>query len=182
MGQTITVLGIAALVLLAGTAVASTAFTTATIDRDANVDVETDDNGIIGLEANNSVGGIGTNSDELYLNLNQGTGLNIEGQFEFGDNASAPTYEAFNVTNNDGATHDVELDYGGVTSDGSGDANVKFEVYDAGGTLLTTVSEESGSQTITLSSGESVAVVIIVSTSGQTSGDDLSGTLTITAN
>jgi len=183
MGRKLTVLGIAALVLLAGTAVASTAFTTATVDRSANINVENDTNGIIGLAANTAVGGMAQSGGTLDLNLDQGTGLNNAANFVFGDNSSSPSgTPAFTLTNNDGASHSITMSYSVTGTDSAGSTdNVVFSVYDGTDTLVGTFSE-GGSTTFSLSSSASYYVVIEVDTTNLGASDDLSGTLTVEAN
>jgi hypothetical protein len=168
--------------LLATSIVSASAFTTATVERDAEITMATDTNAVIGIEANKSVPGVETNTqDELELNLDQGTGLNTNATFMFG--SDTPT-DAFNITNNgDGSIDSVKLKYSDPDSDDYD--NINFTVYDSDGNELGTVSEEDVLTDVTPGSGWStdgtLQVVVEVDTTNVPSGDSLSGTLTIEA-
>lgn len=164
---------------------AASSFTTATLDRDANIDVVADSNGFIGLTDGNSGNIVQISSDELTISFVQGsaTGVNVNSLYEIGD-PDDPSQRAFNITNNDGVSHDVALNYSVTSGDGVGDAHnhTEFQVFDNAGTQVATASEE-GADTFTATSGGSYAVVLVVNTSDDTltSSSDLSGTLDITA-
>lgn len=172
--------------LVASSFVGAAAFTSASIDRSANIDVQNDANGIIGLAANTNVGGIETSNEQLSLNLDQGVGLNPAGTFTYGDGSTSPVTEAFAVTNNDATDHSITLSYS-ATNDGDTTVdNVVFKVYDDSGSLVEEVSEAGdvdgdGDTSFNLPSGTTYNVVVVVDTTGQTSTNDLSGTLSIDA-
>lgn len=179
----------ALLLLLATASVASTAYTTATLERDTSIDVVSDDQGIIALTDGNS-GGIvridGT-TGELRIDFAVGSaqGVNVDSVYELGDPA-APTQRAFNVTNQDTVTHNVTLNYtvaDGTSGVGDGQSSVEFLVFDSSGTQVAAEDEEAGTATFTANSGESFAVVVVVDTTmaGVDQTSDLSGTLGVTA-
>ena len=162
----------------------ASAFTTATVARDAQIDVANDENGAIGLTAG-SVSGVSQNgTGALNLALGQeGTaqGLNTEGTFTYGATGSPTSTFAFKVTNNDSQAHDLTLSYAFDGSDPSSATNVEFFVYDDTGSQVATASE-GGSATISgVGGGTSHYVLVRVDTTGVTSSEDLSGTLTVSA-
>lgn len=183
--RTVLRLGVlAVLLLLATSAIASTAYTTATLERGTSIDVVTDAEGVIALTDGNS-GGIvevdGT-TGELSIDFAVGsaTGVNVNSVYELGDPAD-PTQRAFNITNQDSVQHDIELEYDVTSGDGVGDgeSSVEFQVYDSSGSQVAVEDEESGTATFTAASGETFAVVIVVDTTvgNLDDSDDLSGTL-----
>ncbi len=168
------------IVLLAGLVVATSfvgaaAFTSATVERDVTVGIETDSSAIIGLESG-TADATSIDNDQLVIEPESGDeSLNQEATFRYGDNSSASAAEsaqAFNITNRDDVSHDFTLSH----AQSSGDGSLEFYVSD--GTNTDTVTTSS-SGTITLGSGETAHVVVIVDTT--TGTDDVSGTLTIDA-
>lgn len=179
---------LAAMVLLGTTVVAASSFTTATLERDTNVNVVGDANGVIALTDGNSGGVVKEKSNgELTIDFRVGSasGVNVNSTYELGNQSSPLSEQAFNITNQDGVSHTIELDY--TVSDGSGvgdSANsTEFQVYDSTGTRVATVSEEDSGQTFSANSGETFVVVVVVDTtmSGVDKNSDLSGTLNVTA-
>lgn len=178
----------AVLLLLGTVAIASSAFTTATLERDTSIDVVSDDAGIIALTDGNS-GGIVTidSSGELSIDFGVGSasGVNVDSIYELGD-PDDPSQRAFNITNQDSVSHSIELNYTVSTGDGVGDgeSSVAFSVFDSSGTQVATEDEESGTASFTAASGETFAVVVVVDTTPGSvdQSSDLSGLLRITGN
>lgn len=186
--------------------VSASAFTTATLEREANIVVENDATGLIELEDGETdavfikdTDGDGTN-DELAIDLDSSTasglgGPNPAATYKFGDESTFDSdaadtsgyVYAFNMTVTDQMTGSGTTTLGYTDPDGNTDANVKFEVYTAasgGGTLEATVTEESDGS-FTASTGTTYWAVLIVDTGGGSAadlnaGDDLSGTLNVT--
>lgn len=172
-----------ALAIVAVTAAfGASAYTTGTVDRTASVNVVSDNSGLIGL-SDGTTGDIvktnGTGALTIDFTRNGATGVNSAANFEIGDTVSANTTAAFNITNNDGESHDFTLSYAQSVTDSDADANIQFKVYDANNNLLGTTSENSAAPAFTVAAGATVHVVIVVDTHGLTSTDDLSGTLTV---
>lgn len=167
--------------MLSMSVVASSAFTTVTLDRDASIDVVADDTGIIALQAHPSSDVVnGSDTGALQIDFDQGdqgVGVNVNSTYLVGSQSTPTSEYAFNVTNRNTGQLDLTIDY---TLDGTATgSNVVFHVYDASGTSVGTV--EPGSPTNqTLNQGETLYVVIEV-TGGADTADDLSGTLTISA-
>lgn len=163
----------------------ASSFTTATLERDANINVVADDAGFIGLTDGNSGNIVQISGDELTISFVQGsaTGVNVNSLYELGD-PDDPSQRAFNITNNDGVSHTVTLDYSVTSGDGVGDAqnHTTFRVYDTTGSQVAIATEEA-TDSFTAGSGSSYAVVMVVNTTDDTLGSaaDLSGTLNITA-
>ncbi len=177
------VLGVS--LLLATSIVGASAFTSATLQRDAQIAVQNDANAIIGLDANENVPGVTEKTNgELLLKLDEGSGLNPTATFTFGD--STNDVAAFVVGNNGTDEYDVSFEYdlSDSSNDGSTDANVQFAVYDESwGSTVTTFNEEtdysSTTPSTTISKDGVRYVVVTVNTDGDTT--DLSGTLTVSA-
>lgn len=179
--------GLLALLLVVATAaIASTSYTTATLERDTNIDVVSDDQGVIALTDGNS-GGVVTvdSSGELSIDFRVGSasGVNVDSIYELGDPSNS-SERAFNITNQDSVSHTITLNYTVSSGDGVGDGspNVEFRVYDASGTQVAAEDEETGTGSFTASSGESFAVVVIVDTTvgGLDQTSNVSGTLAVT--
>jgi hypothetical protein len=175
-------LGIALVLVMA--AVGTSAFTSATVERQSNVDVVTDGSGLIGLEDGTSGPLISQNSTgALAIDLTNASasGANVHARYEFGDPNDPTNSSAFNITNNDGEEHTFDLEYTGANADGSSDADLTFKVYDDAGTTLNTFNAtDSGTVSIDLAAGETAHVVMIIDTEAD-KGADYSGTLRITA-
>lgn len=175
---------LAVLVVSAGLVVGASAFTTGSIDRASSVNVVTDDAGLIGLEdgtSGNIVQQNGTGALTIDFGRNGASGVNTAGHFELGNPADPLNRTAFNLTNNDGTTHDITVQYLGAGGTSDPDANIQFQIYDGAGSQVGTVSEESTSATVTnVGAGSTYYVVIVVDTHGLDSNADLSGTLNVT--
>lgn len=175
-----------AMVVIAITATVGTAaFTTGSVSRSSNVNVVTDDKGLIALSDGTS-GGLVTQNSTGSLNIDftagGAGGANSDAHFELGNPSDPTNQSAFNISNLDAETHDLTVTYSGAGGTSDTDANIAFTVYDSTGTQVATVSEESTSATITgASSGATYYVVIVVDTYGLDSTSDLSGTLEISA-
>lgn len=188
----VTQLGVLVLALVLATGlIGASSFTTATLSRQASIDVVTDQNGFIGLTDEHSSDIINQTADgALTIDFAQSsaTGVNVDSVYEIGN--PSPTdvenQSAFSITNNDGVSHDINLNYSlNTAGDAVGDSanSTEFQVFDSSETLITTISEEDSGATFTLSSGTTYYVVLVVDTTpaaiDQT--NDLSGTLEITA-
>lgn len=183
--QTNAKIGALALILvIVSASFAATAFTTGSVDRQANVNVVNDDTGLLALAD-------GTSGDLVYQNATGALeidftaggagGVNTAANYELGDPNNANTSYAFNVTNLDAESHDITLSYDGSDTEDA-DANIQFQVYDSTGTLVSTADEEGATAGLTgVASGQTHYVVIVVDTNGLTSASDLSGTLTVSA-
>ena len=174
------------LLAAAGITTASS-FTTATLSRDTSINVVSDSNGVIALIDGNSGSMVSQKSNgELTIDFaaGSGSGVNVDSTYELGD-PNDPSQRAFNITNQDGVSHQIELNYTVSSGDGVGDgtSNVEIQVFDASGTNVATEDEDSGTATFTATGGETFAVIVVVDTTnvGVTDSSDLSGTLAISA-
>lgn len=174
---------LAVMLIVASGAFAASAYTSGSVERSANVNVVTDDVGLIALQDGNSGGLVYQNSTgALAIDFTAGgaSGANTEAHFELGNPGSANTSYAFNITNLDAESHTFNVAYSG--SDSNTASNIEFQVYDGTGALLGTADEQGNSASLSgVASGQTLYVVIVVDTHGLTSADDLSGTLTISA-
>lgn len=185
MSRTLSVALISVVILSLGTAVASTAFTTATVERDATIDIVTDANGPISIQDGNTGDVVyqAANGEITidFSNPSGSTGVNPDASYTLGDTANGATTYAFSVTNTDASSHDIDFSYAFTGTDpDAGTTNVAFEVFDSGGVSQGTANEGS-SATVTVASGATVYVVVTVDSTGLSSGDTLTGTLTIAA-
>lgn len=180
---------ILALILSTGM-IGASSFTKATLDRDTNINVVADDSGVIALIDGDSgdVVQVDSSTGELTIDFTIGSasGVNVNSTYELGnpDWSSDTDEQAFNITNQDGVSHTITLNYTVDSGDGEGDSfdSVKFEVFDSTATNVATASEETDGS-FTAASGETFATVVIVNTtvSGVDKNSDLSGTLNVTA-
>lgn len=183
-------LAIIGVALLVGVAfIGASAFTTATLERDANIDVVADPSGIIALQDGTSGGLVQQEANgEIAIdfeNAGAGLGANVQSRYELGDPANPTTEYAFNITNQDTVSHQIELEYTVADGTGVGDGvnATEFQAY-VGGTPVDAIeSEEAGTATYSLNSGQTSEVVVIVDTrkGNLQSTGNLSGTLNITA-
>ncbi|MFB6171295.1 MAG: hypothetical protein ABEJ23_02095 [Haloarculaceae archaeon] len=175
---------VAVIVMALTVTIGASAFTTGSVSRSSNVNVVTDDVGLIGLSDGTSGGLVYQNSTgALEIDFTKGgaNGANTAATFELGNQTDPTNQSAFNITNNDAESHDLTVEYTGV-NDGNTDANIQFKIYDNTGSSAATVTDESTSDTITgAASGSTYYVVIVVDTHGLDDTADLSGTLTISA-
>ena len=184
MTRLFTTVIVALLLLAAGASISTSAFTAANVDRSANIDVVADQDGLLALTDGTSGPLVYYDDEQLAIDFEQGTagGANTDAQFVLGDGADAKNAHAFSVTNNDAEAHDIVATYAAATDDGNDDDNVEFVVYDAQGTAVATLSEETAGQSFGATAGQTFYVVITVDTGHGdaavlTSGSDLSGTL-----
>ena len=164
----------------------ASAFTTGSVSRSANINVVSDDAGLIAL-ADGTSGDLvtQTSSGKLSIDFTRGGagGVNPDAHYELGNPSDPANQTAFTVSNLDAESHSLTVEYTGVDAGATGDGtdNVRFELYDAG-TKVATVSEESTSATInTVESGSTLNVVMIVDTTGLDNSTSLSGTLQVSA-
>lgn len=181
-------------VVVSMVAVGALSFSTATVDRTAEINVENDDVGLIGLTPNTSIDGIAIGGDgQLSLDLDAdetSTGLNTNGVFLYGDEnaANAQANHAFTITNNAASSKTITLDYelDGASSDNDAGANVEFIVYGDDGTNIVELGRaneegQSFASSSKIGAGNTVYVVIKVTTNTNAATNDLTGTLTIGA-
>jgi Protein of unknown function (DUF1102). len=182
-GLTSTLL-VAGLLLVAGVSVGTGAFTTAEVDRQANVDVVADDTGLLGLTDGNSGNLVYQNSsDQLAIDFTNGSagGANTDAKFVLGDPSNPGSSQAFILANNDAESHTIEASYNASTSDAQSTENLKFEIYDSSNTSVGTISASGDTASWNAPANSAYTVVVTVDTGHSstvlTSGDDLSGTL-----
>lgn len=177
---TLLILGVLGL-LLATSVVASSAFTTIEMDRDANINVTADANSLIALNAHEDSEVVtGTDTGALQIDFdpdNTESGVNVNSTYTVGNPDDAATTYAFSITNNNTAEMPITVSY--EFADTVTDGDVTFKLYDSDGSHLNSVSSGSSS-TPTLAEGETIYVVIEVTSAGDPM-EDLSGTLTIEA-
>lgn len=180
---------VAGFIVVASMSVGASAFTAATVERQANADVVADENGLVGLADGNSGNLVYQDAatDQLVIDFENGTalGANTDALFELGDPAAPGSSQAFQVTNNDDEAHQLTAAYTLDADDGNTAANLEFQVYDSTGTLVGTVTEEGQTVSMDAQAAASYDVVMVVDTGHGTadtltSTEDLSGTLAFT--
>lgn len=187
MTQLTKTLLVAGIILVAGVSVGTSAFTSATVERQADANVVADEDGLLGLTDGNSGNLVYQSAaDQLAIDFTNGTatGANTDALFELGNPAAPDASKAFQVTNNDAEAHQITGAYTLDADDGNSVANLEFQVYDNTETLVGTVTEEGGTVTMDADAAETYDVVIVVDTGHGTdtltSAADLSGTLAFT--
>lgn len=179
---------VVALILSTGM-IGASSFTTATLERDTNINVVADDSGVIALIDGDSGDVVKQDSNgELKIDFTVGSasGVNVDSIYELGnpDWSSNTDEQAFNISNEDGVDHTITLNYTVASGDGQGDSpdSVTFKVFNSSANNVATATEDADAS-FTAASGETFATVVIVNTtmSGITNSSDLSGTLNVTA-
>jgi len=168
-------------IVVVASAFGASAFTTGSVDRASSINVQTDSAGLIGLEAGANQQFVNENSGELTIDVSNGSGagVNQNATYQLGDQNEP----AFNITNNFNSDQSFQAQYTLNTDDSSVDPNLQFNVYNSTGATVATVTEENTSATSlgTLTAGESYGVIIDIDTTSLNSGDDLSGSLNVSA-
>ncbi|MFB6303928.1 MAG: hypothetical protein ABEH47_02080 [Haloferacaceae archaeon] len=178
-------IGVTVMLIASATVFGASAFTTATVDRDTNLDVVTDNNAVIGLTAGSSGMVTQTSGGEVTIDstVSGATGVNGNASFTIGNNSSATSTYAIKITNNAGTSKDFTISYSGfVTSDSA--KSLQFELYNSTGSHLATIEQGATSHTVSgLADGSSIYVVVEIKTTNGDLGSshDLSGTLTVSA-
>lgn len=185
MSQLTSTLLVAGMLLIAGVSVGTSAFTTAEVDRQANVDVVADETGLLGLTDGNSGNLVFQNSDgQLGIDFTNGSaaGANTNALFKLGDPTAAANSQAFIITNNDAESHVINASYSADNPDAAAENdNLKFAVYDGSNTLAGTISAAGATDSWTAEPNAEYYVVITVDTGHNAAvispDENLSGTL-----
>ena len=154
---------IGAAIAVVATMIGVSGFTTATVERQADIDVTDDTDGLIGLDAGDQAQIISTNG-KLTIDM------------------SHPSKTAFNITNQDGEEQTFGLDFQQSDDPVPGRENVNFSVYKSSGDRAFSETDGDGTSSstgVTLDADESAYVVITVDTTGA-EGKTLDGTLEVT--
>lgn len=163
--------------LATATAVGSVAVTSATVERDVNVAVSSDDQALIGLIPGNTSATELVDGDRLEIDVStsESAGLNPDALFEYGDPSAAETDNLFSLVNNDDEAQEFTVEF--TPTESGNDGAVTFTLFDGTGTEVGDVTETQD-QTFELDPAEQYYVVMTVDTNGTADGDDLGGELT----
>ena len=163
--------------LATATTIGSVAVTSATVERDVNIAVASDDQALIGLIPGDTSAAELVNGDQLEIDVStdQSSGLNTNALFEYGDPSDPVSTNLFSLVNNDDDTQEFTVSF--APTEGGNDGAVTFTLYDDGGDQVGDVTETQD-QTFELDSAEQYYVVMVVDTDGTADGDDLGGELT----
>ena len=172
---------IASIGAVAGTTLGAAAYTRATVERSAEISVIADQNAHIQLTPG-KFSQISEVEGKLSINF---TKLNANSTFVFGDATGPAVEHAFSLSHLETASEgDINLEYV-LDPDPSADTNVQFDIYtdDEAGTVenVATVNEDTPGTITSALSSETYYVVLTLDTSGATSTNPLSGTLSISA-
>lgn len=165
--------------ITAGT-VGSLAFTQATVERDLDVQVVTDDSADAALRFQSSDGTTITQDGQLAINgisdhENGGDAyLTPNGSFTFGDHASPSTEYAFTMTNQLTESRDFDIV---ISNLGAADTDFTITLYDETGTELGVVDSQTDLTAMPLPSGSVAYGVIEIETGADDS--DVTGDVTI---
>ncbi|RJX43501.1 hypothetical protein DM826_06105 [Halonotius aquaticus] len=187
MAKLLTLL-MASLLLVGTVSIGASAFTAATVERSASVDVVADNEGLLALTDGNSGNLVfqDGSTEQLGIDFASGdaVGANPNATFELGNPADPTVSNAFTIKNQDAEQHQINVAYTGATQ--NGEENLKFEIYDSTGTSVGTVTEEGTTASFTAPATDTFYTVVTVDTGGGsaatdlTSADDLSGTISFT--
>ena len=185
------------------------AFSSAQLRRDADIAVVNDSSALIGLIPNPAVSGVNDDGGELTIDLddpgiNQNSiyqfgffasddGVEVDGDFPFTEPEPSKRKDgefgsAFLIANQTSNQQKLEIDYElGQTddeNDGEFETSYWFEVHhnhkDVDRTLINKPVED-GNAKVTLGSGEACGVSFLLEVPGDTLGEEITGSLSITA-
>jgi hypothetical protein len=188
---TLTIL-VTGIMLVAAVSFGATAFTSATVDRQANIDVVADNNGLLALTDGNSGNLVfqDGNTEQLGIDFTEGTaaGANVNAEFQLGDPAGPTTSNAFQLENRDDEQHQINVAYTGATTNAAnnGEENLNVTIYDNSGNAIDSTNEEGAAASFAAPPGNTFYMVLTVdtgngaTTTDLTSASDLSGTISFT--
>jgi hypothetical protein len=179
------VIGLGALVAGSGAALGTGAYTSASLERDSNIDIVSDSSGVLALKDELPSDIVQEVDDQLVVDFGMGSGKGV---------APGSVYNldpAFSITNYDTVSHDVTLTYD--LDDYSGGspawANIFFTVTDGEGDSYSFGAKEQNSgdaNTVTIPDvgpGETLLVKMRVDVKDDAStSDNLNGTIEVSAN
>ena len=177
--STLLAVGLVAIIGLASgpTALGLSSFT---VDRQATIDVVSDDSAVIGLNPGQSDavtlndGALSIDPTGTASGINQGSTINLG---DYSDPAATP---AFTLTNSYDSALTIELSVS-VNSDSQANTdNVKFKVFNPDTSTTTTVAEGGTVSLSDVPAGTSLSIAIQIDATSSTS-DDLSGTVSVSA-
>lgn len=167
--------------IVGATTVGSIAYTTAEVERTVTSNIAADSAGIIGLTAG-TVSAVTENGDgQLVIDTAVGdaTGLNGDATFTYGDSTDLANQNAFSITNNDGASHDLTVSLNSMTLPTG--SSFKIELFDANTNSLGVVEPGNDVTYNGWASGETIFAIITIDTTDATKGDDFSGNVKFSA-
>lgn len=190
--------GVGSTAIGGGTLVGSGAFSSASMEREANIDVVNDSDGLLALvDTTESEIVRQTEAGELTIDFTAGSGegVNVNSEYQIGaiddnvfsedplDAGSPQDDPAFQIVNNDTVDHEVGVEY--AFENDAGSSAIYFQLENSGGESAEIWWRDSGdnglSDTITVTPGESVGVSAYIWTTDGEVGDDLTGALTVSA-
>jgi hypothetical protein len=188
------VIGLGALVAGSGAALGTGASVSSTMDRDANVNVVNDSNGLLALESTTDSDVVREKNGELYIDFTAGGsagGSNVNSVYRIGQ-GEPHQGQAFQIYNHDTVARTVTISYKADTAGQSTGSILKFrmnqnefpnhkntQVLQVGGGKAS--NGQTGTATYLLQPGQMVNVQIIVDTTNGGTAEDLSGTLTVSS-
>ena len=192
-------LGVGSTAIGVGTLVGSGAFSSATMEREAKINVVDDSAGVLSLiDTTESDVVHQTEGGELAIDFNQNGagGVNVNAEYQIGeivdaefssdevlDDGSPQTSPAFEIHNRDTVAHELEVEY--EFEDGAGDSMLYVQLENADGEIGEIWWRGSGdndlSAAVDVDPGETVGVSIYIQTFDGDPDDDLSGSMTVSA-
>lgn len=195
--------GIGAIAAGGAAATATGAFSSAQMNRDAEIDVVDDSDGLVALEAGNDSAVWETDSGEMKIDIDpddNDAGVNVNSRYQIGypkghdvdvvsdapDGSAHPEADlsdaAFQITNQDSVEHKIKTKYEAESPGGSA---IWFELTPNYATkdeqIKVTEGSNPDSATYTVPSGDTLGVAILIDTTDGSTSDDLGGTLTVSA-
>jgi hypothetical protein len=169
------------IVLVGTVALSASAFTAATVDRRATVDVVADENGLLALIDGNSGDLVFQDRDTEQLGIdfsrNTAQGANVNAIFELGNPDDPTSSNAFKIQNRDDEQHRIDVAYTGAST--NTEENLNISIYDDDGTRVGSVTEEGTTASFTApastdSNSNTFYTVVSVDTGGGRVTTDLS--------
>ena len=187
------VIGLGALATGSAAATGTGAFSSMSASRSSDIDVVTDSDGLIALIDQTDSDIVNETSDgDLEIDFSAGsgdTGVNVNSTYRVGE-GEPHQGQAFQIVNHDTVDHTVEISYQADTAGQSTNSQLTFRMNTEGtktNTKTLMVGKGKGSNgnagtvSYTISPTDLVNVQIIINAMGGEIGDDLSGTLSISA-
>ena len=175
---------VGAAIAIVATTVGVSGFTSAEVERQAEVDVVSDTDGLLQINASSPTQ-VFKENNQLKIDTNRKTaasGVNKDANFTFGGNESSFAKSAFTVTNQDDNDHRVKFEYvfDGSSNNPETSPNVIITAKTPGTDGETVVgSEDTPSNPISLGSGDTLYVSVKFVTDGVPTTEDMNGELKI---
>jgi uncharacterized cupredoxin-like copper-binding protein len=173
---------IGAAIVVVATTVGVSGFTSAEVERQVNVDVVDDTDGLLQIDAG-AGNQVFERNGQVKIDTSESStagGVNQDATFTFGANESNTANSAITVTNRDTVEHTVKFDYDFTNEDpDTNNNNVIISAKDGDTEKSRTAKDGQSSESLKLAPGKKAHLTVKVNTSNVKAGEDLDGELRI---